>query len=438
MAARKPPQTGEILTREEREAYETAIAEFEETDRTPAIYNDETETLPNGWGDFTNDQLSEVFISVCRLPVNGSGPEEKITRVRASEYTHDELETMIQENWGRGKYKMRGYRNGQLVKGMIFEFSCADPINREKAPAPVVQPQAGFDMQMAQMSMMTGMVQMVQNMMAGQAEAMRAMVESIRGNQQPQNQPNMLELLAVAKDLFKPEKTGMPDNPMEWLTKGMELAGNLAGGGEPSTMGVLKDLVSSVGPVLTEAMKSRPAQAPQQKPPMQAIPKMIPPPPMAPKPAPAQADIDQFMQDAPPAPIQLPPEDGKTRLLNALHVFYTQGTDPQAAVNFIEPQLDDDQFSEVVEFFSQPDWIRKVIQYDQRFTNAVDWLGMAAAAFMSRVLTEDENDIDSRGIGELTDENDIDSRGIGAQTGAIIVPSEAPDHGSESPPQQAD
>ena len=429
MAARKTPQTGEILTREEREAYETAIAEFEETDRTPAIYNDETETLPNGWGDLANDQLAEVFISVCRITTNGAGPEEKIVRVRASEYTRDELETMIQENWGRGKYKMRGYRNGQLVKGMIFEFSCADPINREKAPAPVVQPQAGFDMQMAQMTMMTGMVQMMQNMMAGQAEAMRAMVESIRGNQQPQNQPNMLELLAVAKDLFKPEKTGMPDNPMEWLTKGMELAGNLAGGGEPSTMGVLKDLVSSVGPVLTEAMKNRPAQAPQQKPPMQAIPKMIPPPPMAPKPAPAQADIDQFMQDAPTptdprSPIQLPPEDGKTRLLNALHVFYQQGTDPQAAVNFIEPQLDDDQFSEVVEFFSQPDWIRKVIQYDQRFANAVDWLGMAAASFMSRVLTEDEND--------------VDSQDDGAQTGAIIVPSEAPDHGSESPTPHAD
>jgi len=231
------------------------------------------------------------------------------------------------------------------------------------------------------------MMQMQQQMMVGFGEMMRSMVESMRQPQQNQRDP--LEILTLAKTLF--DKPTL-DNPMEWLKQGMELAGRTVDK-ETSAVDVVKDLVSTAGPILKSALENRPRS-----------PNPVPVPIQRPMGTPA--DLQRFAQIEPAGPIAPPPrieqiqsasatntapEDNKTRLFNALHEFISNNAPPHVAVAIIQENITDDQAFEIMEHFNNPAWMGDLLGYDQRFIGHEEWLGRAAAEFMSYFTDEDPN-----------------------------------------------
>lgn len=391
MAARNQKPV-ELITQEEREALNRAIEMEEKLDallesqNVPAVSESSS-----AWESYAQGVNAEMSIVVCRAATAHRGKESRLMRIRSSELTPEEVEDHIQATYGSGEYRIRGYLPG--IKGAVFniEFVCEDlPGKPDLLPArQETQPMRENPMESLQNSMIVNMMNMQMQMMQGMAGLFANLA-------QPQKGPDILEIMRVMREM-NPTPAPVTD-PLALLKEGMSLAKEVMGGGsdrETNALDVVKDLLNTAGPVISQALQQaqqrQPAPAPDA--PMPTAPRpaalqqlQAPAPKLPPRP------VQEVQQ--PPAPVEpaaLIPETPEKRLLDALHAFRTGGVTPFAAADMIQSQLTDDELFQVIEFFDDVQWLPKLMKHDARFQGADEWLAEAAVNLMQYVSDVDEN-----------------------------------------------
>lgn len=380
--ARKQPES-QVMTAEEVEQMNSVIAAYEQQEEekfnAPTIADEFGDAYADAWANYATGASGEFSISVCRDADAHRGKETKLFSCRSSDYTPDELENHIQRVYGGGDYRIRGYLNGKILKGLNKQFSCEslpEPANQVRAP------EAQTFESRHQSNLMDQQLQMSNSMMNMQMQMMQGMAALFASIARPEKGPDILEMMRVVKELLPPPPAQNSDS-ITMLKEGIALARELAGTGggesEESAMSIIQNLIKTAGPMLTQAM-SQPRQPQIQQRPQQTY-SQIPVP--APRPIPAPPTRPP-VPDQLPAPAAVPEkQDAKKDLLDALAQFIATGANPQESVDFINSHLTDDEFDQVIDYFQNPGWLAELVRFDKRFEGHEEWLGFACTCFMS-------------------------------------------------------
>ena len=191
-------------------------------------------------------------------------------------YSSSELSLdRIRDEFGAGKYRIRGLNDkNRFIGGKNISL-----VNAKKAEVtlPVVKNDTPSFNDM--IALMNASAQRQMDMMIMMQKSQTDMLGAILGgkNNSPGYDPNaaqanMIAMMGVMKDLFKPSETGA----VEMLMKGLELGKDLGGGGESGTdwMGLAAKGFEAIKPALEMAAKAPPASNPRPVPrlPAQSVP----------------------------------------------------------------------------------------------------------------------------------------------------------------------
>lgn len=272
----------------------------------------------------------------------------------------------IRDEYGAGKYKIRGlnernrYIGGKNVS-LVGGSKKPEPVQVVKSDAPSFTDMIALMNQSSQRQM-----DMMMMMQKSQTDMLAAILGNGRANAPAYDpnaaQANMIAMMGVMKDLFKPSETGAVDMLMRGLELGREIGG-VGGEGGMDWMSLAAKGLDTIKPALEAqaAATQNPRPLPRPRPQNQPQPARIAAPAPAPAPQPPSP-----AEKAPTAPIK--DEDMNLLLINwirnQVRILAYQAkrkSDPELyATVFLDnlpPELTEDQ---LLAQFSQPDALDKL------------------------------------------------------------------------------
>ena len=189
----------------------------------------------------------DATISVNRVQLNNS--LAFLFSYHPDEYSIAQLQTKLRDEYGGGKFRIRGVANKKLRINQIIHIEA--PIKKTSdiiAVAPANQGQSQNDIIFA----------LMQTMNQGFQELGKLIVQSAQNNApsyDPQEaEDRFMNRMLQMKSLFG-DNAPKQGAPVELFMKGIELGKELMGStGESTTMDVVKEAIKTLGPALAGAM----------------------------------------------------------------------------------------------------------------------------------------------------------------------------------------
>lgn len=313
----------------------------------------------------------------------------------------------IRDEFGAGKYKIRGLNERNRYIGGK-NVSLVGTTKRNNDPQPVVKTDVPTFSDMIALMNQSSQRQMDMMMMMQKSQTdMLAAVLGNRGNGAPVYDPNaaqanMIAMMGVMKDLFKPSETGAVDMLMKGLELGRELGGE---GGEMDWMSLAAKGLDTIKPALeaqNAAIKANPR--PQMRPQLQQP---------RPQPArlPTQSTAAPAAPAAPPPPSPSTPEKPKEEDMNLQLITWVKGqvrllayqakrqSDPElyaaVFVDNLPPEIGEDQ---VLANFSADDALDKLALIAPEVIENKAWFEEFRKAVVEMLNEPDQDEEESEEI----------------------------------------